>query len=950
MLKQNKIKKVTIIISIIVFIFFLFNFSNLSFLKIKNIADAEEFNNFPYRDNSGSISIIGNAIWTKDTPDLVFDEPVYVENGATLTIKKGTVIKFKKAIESNAPPGIFVTNGKIIANGTQGEHIKFTSDQDDSGFVLNFYDRGERTSFLRYVEISKGGNTEKPILLGHLKSSGFFINTVYAYDSSHPVPETGETVLIGAGKVHIENSFFHNNKTTDILIRDSAKYDNDYNQIGTYSPEVEVINSNFSKKSSIYSNIACSKNNNGNPDKQCAKRVYLKDNWYGDSAGPTEKQDSRYKGAFIGGIYTLDSFRKNKLVVDPVIIIPGIMGSARVFDKWKLDPILHTYDNLVESLKENSYEENKNLFEFPYEWRDSNIVTAGLLKNKIQEVKSKTKISKVDLVAHSMGGLVARYYIESSNYQNDVEKLITLGTPQYGAPESYLEWEAGEGFFTREEKIGKFIFTVEAHEAGYNSLKKYIQSRIKSVGELLPDYNYLKEASTGKMRSYPNNYPKNIFLDFLNKQSNLKNLKSVNFFNIIGKINSERTIKSFDVVDSTKDGKWENGMPKNYYDVTTNQGIEYGKGDGTVPLESAEGIASTEKEMLSSSHIDLPTEAQCDVIIKLTGRTNCNYINTVKRVIHILIFGVFSPIDIQVVAPDGKRVGKDFDNLGKTLNEISGAYYTGYETDNEFLTIPNPQDGEYKVITQGTGAGDYKVAIANISEDRNNPGQATEVTAEITGTTEEGKIETTPAEITENKITVASQDTIPPTIKITSPKNKTYLNNQSLKIIYTANDNLTIPDKIKTTLIYDNQLLTSKKIDLSLEHLGRHHLKIIAQDEAKNKIARKVNFKIATNLKAIGQNIYHYRKLKLIKNQMAATILEERISHIQRIEELSRRLEKKWFPAWWKKRINRHFQLQKDQQIKFLIKMIIKSHYLQKNITKSVRIILVEDLRDLEKI
>jgi len=36
----------------------------------------------------------------------------------------------------------------------------------------------------------------------------------------------------------------------------------------------------------------------------------------------------------------------------------------------------------------------------------------------------------VDLVAHSMGGLISRYYI--SHYANNVKKLIVLGTPNYG--------------------------------------------------------------------------------------------------------------------------------------------------------------------------------------------------------------------------------------------------------------------------------------------------------------------------------------------------------------------------------------------------------------------------------------------------------------------------------------------------------------------------------------
>jgi pimeloyl-ACP methyl ester carboxylesterase len=40
---------------------------------------------------------------------------------------------------------------------------------------------------------------------------------------------------------------------------------------------------------------------------------------------------------------------------------------------------------------------------------------------------------QVDIVAHSMGGLISRYYITSDDYAGNVRKLITLGTPNGGS-------------------------------------------------------------------------------------------------------------------------------------------------------------------------------------------------------------------------------------------------------------------------------------------------------------------------------------------------------------------------------------------------------------------------------------------------------------------------------------------------------------------------------------
>ncbi|MBN2880814.1 alpha/beta fold hydrolase [Candidatus Woesearchaeota archaeon] len=53
------------------------------------------------------------------------------------------------------------------------------------------------------------------------------------------------------------------------------------------------------------------------------------------------------------------------------------------------------------------------------------------LKEIIENIKEHTKSDKVTIVAHSMGGLVTRYYIELFG-NNSIDKLIEIGTPNYG--------------------------------------------------------------------------------------------------------------------------------------------------------------------------------------------------------------------------------------------------------------------------------------------------------------------------------------------------------------------------------------------------------------------------------------------------------------------------------------------------------------------------------------
>jgi pimeloyl-ACP methyl ester carboxylesterase len=57
---------------------------------------------------------------------------------------------------------------------------------------------------------------------------------------------------------------------------------------------------------------------------------------------------------------------------------------------------------------------------------------AQKLKETIERAKADSGASQVSLVAHSMGGLVARAYVESALYSGDVAQVFMLGTPQAG--------------------------------------------------------------------------------------------------------------------------------------------------------------------------------------------------------------------------------------------------------------------------------------------------------------------------------------------------------------------------------------------------------------------------------------------------------------------------------------------------------------------------------------
>jgi triacylglycerol lipase len=57
---------------------------------------------------------------------------------------------------------------------------------------------------------------------------------------------------------------------------------------------------------------------------------------------------------------------------------------------------------------------------------------AGIISEKIEEIKKFENIDKVNIVAHSRGGLESRYYICNLDQKDSIASLTTIATPHYG--------------------------------------------------------------------------------------------------------------------------------------------------------------------------------------------------------------------------------------------------------------------------------------------------------------------------------------------------------------------------------------------------------------------------------------------------------------------------------------------------------------------------------------
>jgi pimeloyl-ACP methyl ester carboxylesterase len=121
-----------------------------------------------------------------------------------------------------------------------------------------------------------------------------------------------------------------------------------------------------------------------------------------------------------------DGITATRLIPD-LHLIPGL---------WKIDGYSATTASV---LQHPGVQANQNYFEFPYDWRRDNRVSARRLAQATQKwlqawrTSSGNDKAKLILIGHSMGGIVARYFLEVLGGWRDTRSLITFGTPYRGS-------------------------------------------------------------------------------------------------------------------------------------------------------------------------------------------------------------------------------------------------------------------------------------------------------------------------------------------------------------------------------------------------------------------------------------------------------------------------------------------------------------------------------------
>lgn len=152
-----------------------------------------------------------------------------------------------------------------------------------------------------------------------------------------------------------------------------------------------------------------------------------------------------------------------------IIFVPGILGTELFLNEDKIWPpspsemvtgyrrlsslmdpkveakepisnvlIVDFYDSLQEDLKSIAKSIEANFIPFGYDWRKSIAESAKDLSDRIRYEVSETN-QEIILVAHSMGGLLCRYLLESGEFTKEpwfrqIKRLVGLAVPNIGSP------------------------------------------------------------------------------------------------------------------------------------------------------------------------------------------------------------------------------------------------------------------------------------------------------------------------------------------------------------------------------------------------------------------------------------------------------------------------------------------------------------------------------------
>ena len=160
--------------------------------------------------------------------------------------------------------------------------------------------------------------------------------------------------------------------------------------------------------------------------------------------------------------------------------------------------------SLINEFKNQGYVENQDLFTFPYDWRygvsgkyADGTTNSDLLAKKIQDIMAQTGSAKVDVVAHSLGGLIVKQYVINHPTDNYIGKAVFVGVPNTGSVKAAKALLEGDNFgipWLADSEIKKISANMPAaydllpSQQYYDNAGSYIETIDQTQGDGVEKY------------------------------------------------------------------------------------------------------------------------------------------------------------------------------------------------------------------------------------------------------------------------------------------------------------------------------------------------------------------------------------------------------------------------------------------------------------------------------
>jgi pimeloyl-ACP methyl ester carboxylesterase len=145
------------------------------------------------------------------------------------------------------------------------------------------------------------------------------------------------------------------------------------------------------------------------------------------------------------------------------------------------------YGPVVTHLQSLGYREGRDLFIFDYDWRRSVFENAELLAAFVQQNVPDSS-QRIDILAHSMGGLISRVYAVKFGGSARMARLMSAGTPFLGSVKAFETVEKGWS------GINYFL-------GGLTAVRQTILT-FPSLFELMPRYAACCDADQAKVSTF----------------------------------------------------------------------------------------------------------------------------------------------------------------------------------------------------------------------------------------------------------------------------------------------------------------------------------------------------------------------------------------------------------------------------------------------------------------